>query len=65
MSFKDATGDARTNNIKYDEAGRITSFFFETGNPDDTVIQYFAYDANGIEIKKGELKALMEVFILK
>jgi hypothetical protein len=53
VSFKDATGSAGTNNIKYDEAGRIIYFSFETGNPDDTVIQYFAYDANGIEIKKG------------
>ena len=53
VNFKDATGDAGTNNIKYDEAGRITSFSFETGKPDDTAIQYFTYDANGIEIKKG------------
>ena len=53
VSFKDAAGDAGTNNIKYDEAGRITSYSFETGNPDDTIIQYFAYDTNGIEIKKG------------
>lgn len=53
VSFKDVDGNAGTNNLKYDEAGRITSYSFETGNPDDTIIQYFSYDANGIEIKKG------------
>lgn len=53
VSFKDVDGNAGTNNIKYDDAGRITSYSFENGNPDETIIQYFAYDANGIEIKKG------------
>ena len=53
VSFKDVDGNVGTNNIKYDEAGRIIYFSTETGNPDDNLIQYFAYDANGIEIKKG------------
>lgn len=53
VSFKDVDGNAGTNNIKYDEGGRIIYFSYETGNPDDTVIQYFAYDVNGIQIKHG------------
>jgi hypothetical protein len=53
VSFKDATGNAGTNNIKYDEAGRIIYFSLETGDPNSDIIQYFTYDANGIEIKKG------------
>jgi YD repeat-containing protein len=53
VSFKDVDGNAGTNNIKYDEAGRIVYFSAETGDPNYDIIQYFAYDANGIEIKKG------------
>jgi antitoxin component YwqK of YwqJK toxin-antitoxin module len=53
VSYKDAAGNAGTNNIKYDEAGRIIYFSVETGDPNYDVIQYFAYDANGIQIKRG------------
>lgn len=53
VSFKDAVGNAGTNVIKYDEAGRIIYFSIETGDPNSDLIQYFAYDANGIQIKHG------------
>ena len=53
VSFKDVDGNAGTNSVKYDEAGRIIYFSIETGDPNSDIIQYFAYDANGIEIKKG------------
>jgi YD repeat-containing protein len=53
VSFKDVDGNAGTNNIKYDDAGRIVYFSAETGDPNYDIIQYFAYDVNGIEIKKG------------
>lgn len=53
VSFKDATGSAGTNNIKYDEAGRIIYFSYETGDPSSDLIQYFTYDANGIQTKHG------------
>ncbi|PWK26524.1 YD repeat-containing protein [Arcicella aurantiaca] len=53
VSFKDAVGNGGTNNIKYDEAGRIIYFSYETGDPNADLIQYFTYDTNGIQIKHG------------
>ena len=53
VSFKDVDGNAGTNNIKYDEAGRIVYFSVETGDPNADYIQYFTYDTNGIATKKG------------
>jgi hypothetical protein len=53
VSFKDVDGNAGTNNIKYDEVGRIIYFSFETGDPNYDLIQYFTYDANGIQTKQG------------
>jgi hypothetical protein len=53
VSFKDAAGNGGTNNLKYDEAGRIIYFSYETGDPNSDLIQYFTYDANGIATKKG------------
>ncbi len=53
VSFKDIAGNAGTNNIKYDEAGRIIYFSYETGDPNSDLIQYFTYDANGIQTKQG------------
>ncbi len=53
VSFKDATGSGGTNNLKYDEAGRIIYFSIETGDPNADLIQYFTYDANGIQTKHG------------
>ena len=53
VSFKDVDGNAGTNNIKYDEAGRIIYFSIETGDPNSDLIQYFTYDSNGIQTKHG------------
>ena len=53
VSFKDVDGNAGTNNIKYDEAGKIIYFSIETDDSNYDIIQYFAYDTNGIEVKKG------------
>jgi hypothetical protein len=53
VSFKDVDGNAGTNNIKYDEAGRIIYYSIEVGDPNYDVIQYFTYDANGIQTKQG------------
>jgi hypothetical protein len=53
VSAKDVLGNSLTNNIKYDSGGRITYFSYETGDPNSDLIQYFAYDANGIQIKHG------------
>jgi hypothetical protein len=53
VNFKDEVGNAGTNNLKYDEAGRIIYFSLETGDPNYDLIQYFTYDTNGIQIKHG------------
>ena len=53
VSFKDVDGNMGTNNLKYDDAGRITYYSIETGNPDDNIILYYSYDINGIQIKQG------------
>lgn len=53
VSFKDAVGNGGTNNIKYDDGGRIIYFSYEMGDPNSDAIQYFTYDANGILTKKG------------
>ncbi len=53
VSFKDVDGNAGTNNIKYDEAGRIIYFSIETGDPNNDIILYYTYDANGIQTKYG------------
>ena len=53
VSAKDAAGNSITNNIKYDDAGRINYFSYETGDPSSDLIQYFTYDSNGIATKKG------------
>lgn len=53
VTFNDVAGNAGTNNIKYDDAGRIIYFSIETGDPNSDLIQYFTYDANGIQTKHG------------
>jgi hypothetical protein len=53
VTFKDAVGNGGINNLKYDDAGRIIYFSYETGDPNSDFIQYFAYDTNGIQIKHG------------
>ena len=52
-SFKYIDSIAGTNNIKYDDAGRIIYFSIETGDPNSDLIQYFTYNANGIQTKSG------------
>jgi hypothetical protein len=53
VSFKDVDGNAGTNNLKYDEAGRIIYYSIEVGDPNFDIIQYFTYDASGIQTKQG------------
>jgi hypothetical protein len=53
VSFKDVDGNAGINNLKYDEAGRIIYYSIEVGDPNFDIIQYFTYDANGIQTKQG------------
>jgi antitoxin component YwqK of YwqJK toxin-antitoxin module len=53
VSFVYVDGSKGINNIKYDIAGRILEFTYETGDPDADGIQYFEYDASGIMTKRG------------
>lgn len=53
VNYTYADGSKGTNNIKYDAAGNIIEFTYETGDPNSDAIQYFAYDTNNIQIKHG------------
>jgi antitoxin component YwqK of YwqJK toxin-antitoxin module len=53
VTFIGTDGTKGINNIKYDAAGRILEFTFETGDPNADGKQYFEYDANGITTKRG------------
>jgi YD repeat-containing protein len=53
VSYAYADGSKGVNNIKYDAAGRIIEFTYETGDPDNDGKQYFEFDANGIMTKRG------------
>ena len=52
-SYTSADGSKGINNIKYDAAGRIAEFTYETGDPNADGKQYFEYDINGIMTKRG------------
>lgn len=53
VNYTYTDGSKGTNNIKYDAAGNIIEFTYETGDPNSDAIQYFAYDTNNIQIKHG------------
>lgn len=53
VNYTYADGSKGINNIKYDVAGNIIEFTYETGDPNSDAIQYFAYDTNNIQIKHG------------
>ncbi len=52
-TYVNADGSQGINNLKYNTAGQITEFTFETGDPNYDGKQYFEYDANGIMTKRG------------
>lgn len=52
--FVYANGTKGYNAIKYDTNGQILEFSYQgSGNADDDFKAYFAYDANGVMIKRG------------
>jgi YD repeat-containing protein len=53
VTYVNADGSKGINNIKYNAAGQITEFTYETGDPNADGKQYFEYDANGIMTKRG------------
>ena len=53
VTFANADGSKGTNNIKYNAAGQITEFTYETGDPASDIIQYFAYNADGVMTETG------------
>ncbi|MFN8345971.1 MAG: hypothetical protein U0X91_13250 [Spirosomataceae bacterium] len=53
VTYVNADGNKGTNNIKYNTAGQIIEFTYETGDPDSDGKQYFEYDANNIMTKRG------------
>ena len=53
VTYVNADGSKGINNIKYNAAGQITEFTYETGDPNADGKQYFEYDANGIISKRG------------
>lgn len=53
VSYAYTDGSKGINNIKYNTAGQITEFTFESGDPNIDGKQYFEYDANGIITKRG------------
>lgn len=53
VTYVNADGSKGINNLKYNAAGQITEFTYETGDPNSDGKQYFEYDANGIITKRG------------
>ena len=53
VTYVNADGSKGINNLKYNTAGQITDFTYETGDPNFDGKQYFEYDANGIITKRG------------
>ena len=53
VNYLYADGSKGVNNIKYDAAGMITEFTYDTGDPANDAIQYFGYVSNGIQVKHG------------
>jgi hypothetical protein len=53
VTYVNADGSKGTNNLKYNTAGQITEFTYETGDPNSDGKQYFEYDANSTMTKRG------------
>jgi YD repeat-containing protein len=53
VTYINTDGSKGMNNLKYNSAGQITEFTYETGDPNFDGKQYFEYDANGIITKRG------------
>ncbi len=53
VSYTYASGDKGVNSLKYNPAGLITEFTFETGDPNNDGKQYFEYNADGVMTKRG------------
>ncbi len=52
-TYDNADGSKGVNNIKYNPAGQITEFTFETGDPNYDGKQYFEYNTDGVMTKRG------------
>lgn len=53
VAYTYVSGDKGTNNIKYNSAGQLTEFTFETGDPNTEGKQYFEYNTAGVMTKRG------------
>ncbi len=53
VAYSYVSGDKGMNNVKYNPAGQITEFSFETGDPNTEGKQYFEYNAAGVMTKRG------------
>ena len=53
VTYTNADGSKGINNLKYNAAGQITEFTYETGDPNSDGKQYFEYNANNIMTKRG------------
>jgi hypothetical protein len=53
VSVVSADGSKLTNSLKYNAAGQITDFDYDDGDPANYLRQYFAYNTEGILIKRG------------
>ena len=53
VAYTYASGDKGVNNIKYNPAGLITEFTFESGDPNFDGKQYFEYNTDGVMTRRG------------
>lgn len=52
-TFEYSDGSKGVNSLKYDAAGRLTEFTFETGDVANYGKQFFEYNSDGIMIRRG------------
>lgn len=52
-AYTNADGSKGVNNIKYNAAGLITEFTFESGDPNSDGKQYFEYNTDGVMTRRG------------
>ncbi len=53
VAYTNADGSKGGNSISYNAAGQITTFTYETGDPNNDGKQYFEYNTDGVMTKRG------------